>query len=91
MSPFGTVTSGGYGESKVCSRRLVEAAAAQRLEDRLRRLLGALAASGTPPRLIDAMRLARLAGGKRLRPFLVMDCASLFGVPVGSTLAGAGA
>jgi hypothetical protein len=63
----------------------VEAAAAQRLEDRLRRLLDALAANGTPPRLIDAMRLARLAGGKR---FLVMDCASLFGVPVDSTLAG---
>ncbi len=89
MSPFGTVTSGGYGESKVFSRRLVEAA--QRLEDRSRRLLDALAASGTPPRLIDAMRLATLAGGKRLRPFLVIDRVSLFGVSGRQHLAGAGA
>jgi len=33
-----------------------------------------------PPRLIEAMRHAGLAGGKRLRPFLVIESAALFGV-----------
>ncbi len=33
-----------------------------------------------PPRLTDAMRLALLGGGKRVRPFLVMETASLFGI-----------
>ena len=31
-----------------------------------------------PPRLADAVRHAALAGGKRIRPFLVSECASLF-------------
>jgi farnesyl diphosphate synthase len=34
-----------------------------------------------PPRLIAAMRHAALGGGKRLRPFLVVESAALFGVP----------
>jgi len=34
-----------------------------------------------PKRLLDAMRYASLGGGKRLRPFLVVEAASLFGVP----------
>jgi farnesyl diphosphate synthase len=33
-----------------------------------------------PKRLLDAMRHAALGGGKRLRPFLVVETASLFGV-----------
>jgi farnesyl diphosphate synthase len=33
-----------------------------------------------PPRLTAAMRHAVLAGGKRFRPFLVIECAGLFGV-----------
>lgn len=33
-----------------------------------------------PMRLVDAMRYAALAGGKRLRPFLVVESAQLFGV-----------
>ncbi|MEL6374893.1 MAG: polyprenyl synthetase family protein [Pseudomonadota bacterium] len=33
-----------------------------------------------PPDLRDAMRHAALGGGKRLRPFLVMECAGLFDV-----------
>ncbi len=33
-----------------------------------------------PPRLLDAMRYASLGGGKRLRPFLVVESAALFGV-----------
>src|SRR6266540_1865680 len=34
-----------------------------------------------PERLIAAMRHATLGGGKRLRPFLVVETASLFGAP----------
>ncbi len=52
------------------------------------RLLGRLLApqsySGErlrPARLLDAMRYATLGGGKRLRPFLVVESASLFGAP----------
>lgn len=43
---------------------------------------GAIARSGAPgARLSAAMRHATLAGGKRLRPFLVIESAALFGVP----------
>ena len=34
-----------------------------------------------PKRLMDAMRYSSLAGGKRLRPFLVTESAAVFGVP----------
>jgi farnesyl diphosphate synthase len=34
-----------------------------------------------PDRLLDAMRYASLGAGKRFRPFLVVESASLFGVP----------
>src|SRR4051812_35255573 len=33
-----------------------------------------------PPRLVEAMRHAALGGGKRLRPFLVVESAALAGV-----------
>jgi farnesyl diphosphate synthase len=33
-----------------------------------------------PARLLEAMRYAALSGGKRLRPFLVVEAAALFGV-----------
>ncbi|MBG0798639.1 polyprenyl synthetase family protein [Methylocystis sp. L43] len=33
-----------------------------------------------PPRLLEAMRYSSLGGGKRLRPFLVIESARLFGV-----------
>lgn len=39
-----------------------------------------------PARLLAAMRHGALAGGKRLRPFLVVETAKLFGVPVGQAL-----
>jgi farnesyl diphosphate synthase len=43
-----------------------------------------------PARLLDAMRYASLGGGKRLRPFLVVESASLFEVPrQNSLMAGA--
>jgi farnesyl diphosphate synthase len=33
-----------------------------------------------PPRFLDAMRYASLGGGKRLRPFLMVEAARLFGI-----------
>ena len=43
-----------------------------------------------PKRLIEAMRYGSLNGGKRLRPFLVVESAAAFGVePKGALLAGA--
>ena len=42
-----------------------------------------------PPRLLEAMRAGALGGGKRLRPFLVVETAALFGAPRdGALLAG---
>ncbi|AVO47370.1 polyprenyl synthetase family protein [Phreatobacter cathodiphilus] len=61
--------------------RLVEAELATLLHDAPRP--GEMA---RPARLIGAMRHGVLAGGKRLRPFLVIECAALFGVPVGDAL-----
>ena len=34
-----------------------------------------------PKRLMDAMRYSSLGGGKRLRPFLVVESSAVFGVP----------
>jgi farnesyl diphosphate synthase len=34
-----------------------------------------------PKRLMDAMRYSSLGGGKRLRPFLVVESSAIFGVP----------
>ncbi|MCW6510742.1 polyprenyl synthetase family protein [Lichenifustis flavocetrariae] len=43
-----------------------------------------------PPRLLEAMRYSTLGGGKRLRPFLLVETARLFGVEgVGPLRAGA--
>jgi farnesyl diphosphate synthase len=39
-----------------------------------------------PKRLMDAMRYSSLGGGKRLRPFLVVESATIFGVPRASAL-----
>jgi farnesyl diphosphate synthase len=39
-----------------------------------------------PRRLMDAMRYSSLGGGKRLRPFLVVESAAIFGVPRESAL-----
>jgi farnesyl diphosphate synthase len=50
----------------------------------LDRLLAATPAKGElsrPARLIEAMRYSGLGGGKRFRPFLVVESASLFEVP----------
>ena len=47
--------------------------------------------SAPPHRLAEAMRYAALDGGKRLRPFLVVECAALFGVKLENTLDAAAA
>lgn len=49
------------------------------MEARLRELLAALDPS-VPVRLAEAMRYAVLGGGKRFRPFLVLESARLFGL-----------
>ncbi len=54
---------------------------ARRAEAVTRRLDALLAPVGGPRgRVVEAMRYSALAGGKRLRPFLVMESASLFDV-----------
>jgi len=57
---------------------------AKDIDDLLGRLLSAAPAEGElarPSRLVEAMRYASLGGGKRFRPFLVVECAALFEVP----------
>jgi farnesyl diphosphate synthase len=57
------------------------AASTERL---LEQLLGSDPVPGErarPPRLLEAMRHACLGGGKRFRPFLVIESAALFAVP----------
>lgn len=62
----------------------------QTLTDFLRSLR--LRYEGAPPRLLDAIDYSLLAGGKRLRPALVLECAAASGSPGSpSVLAAAGA
>jgi farnesyl diphosphate synthase len=59
-------------------------ATAKDVDELLDRLLSATPASGElsrPARLIEAMRYSSLGGGKRFRPFLVVESAALFQVP----------
>jgi farnesyl diphosphate synthase len=63
---------------------------AKNTEALLDRLLGAQPAQfelARPARLLDAMRYASLGAGKRVRPFLVVESAGLFGVPTRRSLA----
>jgi len=61
------------------------AAAASAVEERLGEILGD-ADAAVPDRLAAAMRHAVLAGGKRFRPFLVVETAALFEVPATQAL-----
>jgi farnesyl diphosphate synthase len=63
--------------------------AARLVEGRLSTLLDRSA--GIPERLVAALRHAALGGGKRLRPFLVIEGAALFGVPAEAALDAAAA
>jgi farnesyl diphosphate synthase len=69
------------------------AATARDIEALLDRLLSPASLNGEtarPPRLVAAMRHAALDGGKRLRPFLVVETAALFDVDrTGALMAGA--
>ena len=69
------------------------AGTARDIETLLDRLLSPMAISSEttrPPRLVAAMRHAALDGGKRLRPFLVVETAALFDVDrTGALMAGA--
>jgi len=59
-------------------------AVAADIEALLERLLSSTPEEGEssrPQRLIEAMRYGSLAGGKRLRPFLIVESGRLFGVP----------
>jgi len=63
--------------------------AAEATEAALDALLGPAALPGEitrPARLLEAMRYSTLGGGKRLRPFLVIESARLFGVEGPSAL-----
>ncbi|MBO0766573.1 MAG: polyprenyl synthetase family protein [Hyphomicrobiaceae bacterium] len=64
---------------------------AQLVESRLSGLLDGVGRAGAPERLVAAMRHATLAGGKRLRPFLLIETASLFDVPTESAATAAAA
>jgi farnesyl diphosphate synthase len=68
-------------------------AVASEIDDLLDDLLSETRMEGElarPARLLEAMRYATLGGGKRLRPFLLVECANLFDVPrQRSLLAGA--
>jgi farnesyl diphosphate synthase len=67
-----------FSQRLVHSAQLVEAHLAARIDN--------LAAEGAPERLIDAMRHGTLGGGKRFRPFLVLESAALFGVTAATAL-----
>jgi farnesyl diphosphate synthase len=59
-------------------------ATAKDIESLLEKLLSADPIDGElgrPARLVDAMRYSSLGGGKRFRPFLVVESAALFAVP----------
>ena len=67
---------------------IVAALVEQRLTDHLSGARG----PGVPPkRLADAMRYAALGGGKRLRPFLLIEAAGLFGIKTENALDAAAA
>jgi farnesyl diphosphate synthase len=57
------------------------AASTEALLDRLLGLDPVAGERARPARLLEAMRYASLGGGKRFRPFLVVESAALFAVP----------
>ena len=64
---------------------------ASRLERHLDDWLTPARVGPAAPRLLEAMRYGSLGGGKRFRPFLVIESAALFGVPVEQALNAAAA
>ncbi len=64
---------------------------ASRLERHLDGWLTPARLGAAAPRLLEAMRYGTLGGGKRFRPFLVIESAALFGVSPGQALNAAAA
>jgi farnesyl diphosphate synthase len=62
----------GFGQRLMGAAALIEARLADTLDHQV--------AAGAPGRLVAEMRQGALGGGKRLRPFLTLECAELFGV-----------
>jgi farnesyl diphosphate synthase len=58
----------------------------ERLLNRLLTSRKNLGETTRPARLLEAMRYASLGGGKRIRPFLVVETSNLFGVPRGQAM-----
>ena len=65
--------------------------AASLVDARLGEILDSGSSRGVPERLVAATRHAVLGGGKRFRPFLVLEAASLFGVSNAAALDAAAA
>ena len=61
------------------------------VEGVLGQLLAPPATGDVPERLASAMRHAVLGGGKRFRPFLLVECAALFAVPAAEAIRAAAA
>jgi farnesyl diphosphate synthase len=68
-------------ESSFSARLNAAAAETERLLDRLLSAAPLEGEIARPSRLMESMRYASLGGGKRLRPFLTVETAALFGVP----------
>jgi len=66
------------GANKFSELRVAMSAAARSVDEALKQLLPK--PHGLHARVHEAMRYAVFAGGKRLRPFLVLSCAKLFDV-----------
>lgn len=73
----------------IFAERLAQAAAL--VETRLSALLAGSSLGAAPPRLKDAMAHAVLGGGKRFRPFLVIEGARIFGIEPSRSVAAAAA
>jgi farnesyl diphosphate synthase len=77
----GFVMSVNDGGTDFVARLTEIAASTEELLDRLLASAPMPAERARPKRLIESMRYATLGGGKRFRPFLVVESAALFGVP----------
>lgn len=71
-------SSSNIGHMKAFQDKL--AGCAQQMEQALDGLLNRHSSRTVPDRLLEAMRHACLGGGKRFRPFLVLESAGLFGI-----------
>src|SRR3954468_21165611 len=81
ISPMSASASAKRSTKRAFESRL--ASIAKEIESLLQKLLGRTPEDGEtarPGRLLEAMRYASLAGGKRIRPLFVVESARIFGV-----------